>query len=64
MPIYEIVRESYNRLLITICAVPYLMHFGSPAFYLLYLIIKLPGWKYFWLYVLSLGLTSSISIIL
>jgi membrane-associated phospholipid phosphatase len=38
------------------------VHFGSPAFYLLYLLIKRPGWYYFWLNGLSLGFTSSFSI--
>jgi hypothetical protein len=40
------------------------VHFGSPAFYLLYLLIKRPGWYYFWLNGLSLGFTSSFSIFL
>ena len=43
---------------------PYLVHFGSSAVYILYLLFKRPGWRYFWLYGLSLGLTSAFSIIL
>jgi hypothetical protein len=61
---YTHIRASSNQVLLTICAFPYLVHFGSPGFYLLYLLIKRPGWYYFWLYGLSLGFTSSFSIIL
>lgn len=62
--IYRLVRESANVVSLTLCAIPYLAHFGAPVVYLLYLLLTRPGWYYFWLFGLSLGLTSSFSIML
>ena len=62
--VYVAIKGSEIKPLLCFLAVPYLMHFVSPAVYILYLLFKRPGWRYFWLYGLSLGLTSSFSIVL
>lgn len=62
--VYDFVRESSNVVSLAICAFVYILHFGSPGVYVLYMMAIRPGWYYFWLFGLSLGLASSISIIL
>lgn len=45
-------------------AIPYLIHFINPILYILYLVLKRPGYHYFWKFVLSFGLTCSFSILI
>lgn len=63
-PVYDFVSASENKPFLVFCGLPYFLHFGSSGLYILYLLWKRPGWYYFWLYGLTLGITSLSSIIL
>lgn len=62
--LYQLIDDSVNVLLLIIFAIPYLLHFINPPIYLCYLLLKRPGWIYFWKFGLALGLTSSLTILL
>lgn len=62
--VYRFVRESHNVAALALCAMPYIAHFGSPAVYLFYLLLRRPGWYSFWRFGFGIGLASSISIFL